>query len=70
MGGGLHRLPLILLLCVPWHLRLTAQPLLLVQLAQLLDFVAQLLNPDANFFQFWPIVILHFHGRNATSLSL
>jgi resolvase-like protein len=45
---------LVLLLCVPWHLRLTAQPLLLVQLAQFLDFVAQLLNPDANFFQSWP----------------
>ena len=29
MGGGLHRLPLMLLLYVPWHLRLTAQPLLL-----------------------------------------
>ena len=55
-------LGLVLLSCVPWHLRFTAQPFLVVHLAQLLDFVAQFLDPFANFFRPWSPVS-HCHGQ-------
>jgi FAD dependent oxidoreductase len=60
---GFHAtLGLVLLSCVPWHLRFTAQPFLVVHLAQLLDFVAQFLDPFANFFRPWSPVS-HCHGQ-------
>ena len=43
---------LMLLLSVPWHLRLAAQSLLLIQFAQIFDFLAQFLYAFANFFRF------------------
>src|ERR1700693_3608912 len=59
---------LVLLLRVPLYLRLTAQPLLSVCLPQVLDFVAQRLNPVTNFFQSRPCALL-LHDQNISSTS-